>query len=346
MSNKLNIGLIGAGMIGDVHIENIRKDGRADVTWIAARTEGTLQAKMKKHQIDQGTLDYRELLNDRSLDAVIIASPPHTHLAMLKDALAAGKHVLLEKPMVPNRQELEQLIAEVEKHPNLLVLECSCRHARLQPKFRFIKQMIDAGKLGEVYHIHHNHLMRGTFIEYNPAGYWAHQKKLSGGGPFIDWGVYDLSFHLGLLGDRPQIKSIRSFTRNGLKHFPDPNFQSDVEEHGAAFLEFDTGLTYYYERGSGVHAEVPNETRIYGTKGSLRFGFCSWDPPEVDFFTVDRHGNETTEKLMVDLSHHTDDNFELTRHFLDCLIDGVAPEMTVQLAAKHLDILFQILGVD
>ncbi len=346
MINKLNIGLIGAGMIGDVHIENIRKDGRAEVTWIAARTQETLQAKMKKHQIDQGTLDYRELLNDRSLDAVIIASPPHTHLAILKDALAAGKHVLLEKPMVPNRQELEQLIAEVEKHPNLLVLECSCRHARLQPKFRFIKQMIDAGKLGEVYHIHHNHLMRGTFIEYNPAGYWAHQKKLSGGGPFIDWGVYDLSFHLGLLGDRPQIKSIRSFTRNGLKHFPDPNFQSDVEEHGAAFLEFDTGLTYYYERGSGVHAEVPNETRIYGTKGSLRFGFCSWDPPEVDFFTVDRHGNETTEKLMVDMSHHTDDNFELTRHFLDCLIDGVVPEMTVQLAAKHLDILFQILAVD
>lgn len=115
MSNKLNIGLIGAGMIGDVHIENIRKDGRAEVTWIAARTQGTLQAQMKKHQIDQGTLDYRELLNDRSLDAVIIASPPHTHLAILKDALAAGKHVLLEKPMVPNRQELEQLIAEVEK---------------------------------------------------------------------------------------------------------------------------------------------------------------------------------------------------------------------------------------
>lgn len=346
MRPKINIGLIGAGMIGDVHVENVRKDGRAEVTWIAARTEGTLQAKMKKHQINQGTLDYREMLNDRSLDAVIIASPPHTHLAMLKDAFAAGKHVLLEKPMVPNRQELEQLVAEVEKHPNLLVLECSCRHARLQPKFRFIKQIIDDGKLGQVYHIHHNHLMRGTFIEYNPAGYWAHQKKFSGGGPFIDWGVYDLSFHLGVLGDRPQIKSVTSFTRNGLKHFPEPNFQSDIEEHGAAFLEFDTGLTYYYERGSGVHAELPNETRIYGTEGSLRFSFCSWDAPEIDLFTFDRHGHETTEKLMVDMSHHTDDNLELTRHFLDCLLAGAEPKMTVPLAAKHLDILFQILGID
>ncbi len=341
--NKINIGLIGAGMIGDVHIQNIRKDGRAEVTWIAARTEGTLRAKMNKHRIEHGTLDYREMLEDNSLDAVIIASPPHTHLAMLKDALAAGKHVLLEKPMVPNRQELDELVAAVEKHPNLLVLECSCRHARLQPKFHFIKQMIDDGKLGQVYHIHHNHLMRGTFIEYNPAGAWAHQKRLAGGGPFIDWGVYDLSFHLGVLGDRPQIKSVRSFTRNGLKRFPDPNFQSDVEEHGAAYLEFDTGLTYYYERGSGVPAEVPNETRIYGTEGSVRFAFCSWDPPIVDFFTFDRNGKETTKQLLVDMSHHPDDNFELTRHFLDCLLQGAEPKMTVQLAAKHLDILFRIL---
>lgn len=344
MSEKINIGLIGAGMIGDVHIENIRKDGRADVTWIAARTEHTLQAKMNKHQIEHGTLDYRQMLDDRSLKAVVIATPPHTHLAMLKDALAAGKHVLLEKPMVPNRQELAELLAAVEKHPNLLVLECSCRHARLQPKFRFIKQLIDDGKLGQVYYIHHNHLMRGTFIEYNPAGAWAHQKKLAGGGPFIDWGVYDLSFHLGVLGDRPEIRSVKSFTRNGLKHFPDPNFQSDIEEHGAAFLEFDTGLTFCYERGSGVHAEVPNETRIHGTKGSLRFGYCSWDSPVLDFFTFGQHGKPATQKLLVDMRHHSDDNFELTKHFFDCLIEGAEPKMTVQLAAKHLEILFQILS--
>ncbi len=343
MSKKPTIGLIGAGMIGDVHIENIRKDGRADVTWIAARTEITLQSKLNKYQIEHGTLDYREMLKDDSLDALIIASPPHTHLPMLKDALAAGKHVLLEKPMVTNRQEVIELVAEVEKYPDILVLECSCRHARLQPKFRFIKQMIDDGKLGEVYHIHHNHLMRGTFIEYNPAAEWAHQKKLSGGGPFIDWGVYDLSFHLGLLNDVPQIQEVRSFTRNGLKHFSDSNFKSDVEEHGAAYLEFDTGLTYYYERGSGVHAEVPNETRIYGTKGSLRFGFCSWDSPEVEFFTFDNNGNEVTGKITVDMISHTDDNFEMTRHFIDCLVNDVEPHMTVTLAAKHLDILFRIL---
>jgi len=343
LNPKIEIGIIGAGMIGDVHAVNFRKDGRAEVTWLADLHPETLQTKLKKHQIEKGTTDYRKMLADPSLSAVIIATPPFTHFEILKDALQAGKHVLLEKPMVTNQQDLSELVAWVGRHPEQIVLEASCRHARLQPKFKFIKQMIDDGQLGEVYHIHHTQLSRGTFIEYNPAGVWAHQKEKAGGGPILDWGVYDLSFHLGILNDKPQLKSLKSFTRNGLKHFPDSAFQSDIEEHGAAFLEFDTGLTYYYERGGGVHAQVPNETRIYGTKGSLRFAFTSWDSPEVEFFTFDAEKTEITRKLQIDMRAHTDDSFELTKHFLDCLFAGAAPKMPVSLAAKHLDILFQIL---
>lgn len=343
-NKKKNIGIIGAGMIGGVHIDNIHKDGRSQVTWIAARTEKTLKEKLKKHAIENATLDYRDMLQDASLDAVVIAAPPFAHYRMLEDALESGKHVLLEKPAAPNRDELNAAVETVEKHPDLLVLECSCRHARLQPKFEFIKSMIDAGELGEIYYIHHNALSRATFIEYNPAGKWALEKSKAGGGPFIDWGVYDLSFHLGLLDDAPQFKAVKSFTQNGLKVFPDRNLFSDVEEHGGAYLEFDNGLTYYYERGSGVHMEVGNKTRMYGTKGGIQFGFCSWDPPEIEFYHLDKAQNEQHKTLKVDVPEEHDDNFALTKHFLDCLIDNAEPQMTIQLAAKHLDILFRILG--
>ncbi len=344
MPRQLNIGVIGAGMIGDVHIENIKKDGRGQVTWISSRTRETLNKKLDKHEITNGSLDYRELLNDSSLDAVVIATPPHTHFDMLAGALKAEKHVLLEKPLTPNPQELQKAVELVKKHPNQVVLECSCRHSRLQPRFAMIKKMIDQGELGEVYHIHHNHLMRSTFIEYNPAGAWAHQKKLAGGGPLIDWGVYDLSFHLGILNDVPQLKSSKSFTRNGLKRFTDTNFFSDIEEHGAAFMEFDTGLTYYYERGSGVHADVDNETRIFASRGGLIFSFCSWDDPRIDFFTYDQKGKETTNQYTFEIGDHIDDGLALTSHFLDCLLEDATPQMTVPLAAKHLDILFRVLN--
>lgn len=340
--STVKIGVIGAGMIGDVHIDRIRRDGRGEVTWIAARTKKTLAAKLEKFSIPNGTTNYQEMLQDESLDAVIVAAPPYLHVHMLEDALKAGKHVLLEKPLAVNPEQMRRAIMLVKKYPKQKVVECSCRHARLQPKFAFIKKLIDDGAIGKIYHIHHNGLSRGTFIEYNPAGAWAHRKELCGGGPFIDWGVYDLSFHLGLLNDVPQLTSLRSFSRNGLKPFQIANFYSDIEEHGAAWMEFDTGLTYYYERGSGVQAEIPNETRIFGAKGSLRFAFCSWDAPEVERYWVE-HGEEKHETLITPMPDGHDDNHEMAKHFLDVLTAGAEPAMTVDLAAKHLEILYRIL---
>jgi myo-inositol 2-dehydrogenase/D-chiro-inositol 1-dehydrogenase len=95
--DKLKVGVIGAGMIGDIYMDRIRRDGRGEVTWIASKTERTLSKKLKQFKIPHGSLDYLDMLRDSQLDAVIIATPPFLHAAMLKDALAAGKHVLLEK---------------------------------------------------------------------------------------------------------------------------------------------------------------------------------------------------------------------------------------------------------
>ncbi len=343
-SKRLNIAVLGAGMIGDVHVDRIRRDGRGVVTWIAARTDETLREKMNKLRVPNGTLDYREALADRSVEAVVVAAPPHTHLEMAVAALRAGKHVLLEKPMVPNRREVKKLLAEAARHPHLVVLDCSCRHARLQPKFDFVKKIVDSGEIGEVYHLRHRHLMRSTFIEYNPRGAWALDQAQAGAGPVFDWGVYDLSFHLGLLDDAPQIRKVTSFTRGGLKVPANRALRSGVEEHSEAFLEFDGGVTYSWERGSGVHMEAPNETRLYGTRGALRFAYCSWDSPQVEVFGLSRGGNETRATRVVKIPKSHDDNLALTSHFLDCVVEGAEPRMPLTLAAKHLDILFRVLG--
>jgi len=340
MPKKLNVAVIGAGMIGDVHVDCIRKDGRGEVSWLVAKSDKTVTEKLAKHGVARGSTDYRDALDDDDVKAVVIASPPNTHLAILEDALAAGKHVLLEKPMVATRPQLRRLLALVKRHPRQVVLDCSCRHTRLQPKFRFVKSIIDSGEIGKVYHVHHNHLVRTTFLDWNPKGAWALRKAQAGGGPFFDWGVYDLSFHLGLLSDKPQIEKVHAFTRRGLRSIAQGN--SDVEQHGAAYLELSGGTTYYYERGAGAHLTVANETRISGTRGGLRFAFCSWDSPEVEVFTVDDGGGEQREVRTVDMSAHSDDNFELTKHFLDCVVERARPMMPVALAAKHLDILLRI----
>ncbi len=344
MPAKHKIGLIGAGMIGDAHIRAAREDGRGEVVHIAARTAETLSAKLKKHGIVRGTLDYRELLADSDVEAVVIATPPNLHAEMTEAALAAGKHILLEKPMASDREGVRRILDAVRSRPDRIVVECSCRHARLQPRFEAVKRIMDSGKLGAIYHIHQSVLMRRTFVEWNPAGVWALEAKQAGGGPFLDMGVYDLSFHLGLLDDRPELRQLKAFTRGGLKTFRDPAMRQDVEEHGAAWMEFEGGLSYYYERGAGVQCESSNETRIHGTLGTLRFGFLSWDPPVVEWFRAEADGGEKQETLTVDYSGHPGDDRALMNHFLDCLDGKATPLMTPDLAAKHLDILFRILG--
>jgi predicted dehydrogenase len=337
----LKIGILGAGMIGDVHVDRIRKDGRGTVTWLAARTEKTLRAKLRALAVPRGTLDYREVLADPDVDAVVVAAPPHTHLEMTLAALDAHKHVLLEKPMVVNRAQMARLVRAVERRPDLVVLECSCRHARLQPKFRAVRDIIAAGTLGDVYHVAHTHLTRSTFIEYNPRGTWALRRDEAGGGPYFDWGVYDLSFHLGVLGDRPSLEHVDAVMKTGLKPTPRGNPAPEIEEHGIAHLRFDGGMTYDYERGAGVHMEHPNETRICGTRGGLRFGFCTWDSPVIEVFS-NVNGRQRRSVRKVSLRGHGDDNLQLTQHVLDCVLDGATPLMPVQRAAKHLDILLRI----
>lgn len=337
------VGIIGAGMYGRILMRWLQQDERANILWVNSASEATTRSAAEEFGIEKRSTDYRDVLADPAVEAVVIATPPYLHAEQLEESLKAGKHVLLEKPMAESRESLKRIVEAVERAPDQIVLEASCRDTRLNRKFRVIKKMIDEGKLGEVYHIHHNHLTRTTFIEYNPNGAWAMNRKLAGGGPFADLGVYDLSFHLGLLNDVPQLKSVQRFTRNDLRDMSKFVGFSDVEQHGAAWLEFDTGLTYYFERGAGVHCETPNETRMYGTRGGLRFQYPSWASHEVEFFTTE-NDKPHKETFTIDMTDAPKDSSACATHFLDCLDGKAEPLMTVQRAAKHMEILFKILG--
>lgn len=339
---KYKFGIIGAGMYGKVLARCLLQDERTRISWINSASEITAKAAAHMLEVDRWTLDYRNLLADTAVDAVVIATPPYLHAQQLCDALDAGKHVLLEKPMAESPASVAKIVSAVMHSRDQVVLEASCRHTRLTPKFAMIKSIVASGRLGSIYHIHHVHLSRRTFIEWNQAGAWAMNRKLAGGGPFIDWGVYDLAFHLGLLDDEPELLSLHSFTRNDLRDVSKLVAFSDVEQHGATWMDFSGGLTYYYERGAGVHSETPNETRLYGTKGGLRFQFPSWDSSEVELFYTEE-GEPCHEILKVDTTGKLDDNLALTTHFLDCLDGTAEPLMPVTRAARHLEILFRIL---
>jgi predicted dehydrogenase len=334
----ITVGIVGGGMYGAKHVECFQGDGRARVKWMGVRSDASLAQWARDPRVERTTRALAEILGDPEVDAVVVTTPPGSHAELALAVLRAGKHLLLEKPMAVTRAQAAAVVEEAAQRPGQVVLEASCRHARLQPKFAFVKGLLDAGRLGTVYHLHHVMLSPDTYLDWNPRGRWALDRPQAGGGPLLDWGEYDLSFHLGVLSDAPELRGVAGFQRGGLRAV-----SGDVEQHAAAFLTFAGGLTYAYERGAGVHGEARSETRIHGTRGALRFSYLSWDSPEVELFSERPDGKQARELLTVDMSgHRFDDNVPLVGHFLDCVQGKAAPAMPVARAYKHLDVLLRI----
>lgn len=345
MSKSITFGIIGSGMIAQDHLTNLNEFEEARVKWISAviKDKVQLEATAKKFKVPNITTDYLDVLKDKEVDVVVICTPPFTHFGILLESLNYKKHILIEKPMVINEKELNTLLNEAEKHPELTIMDCSCRHARLQPKFRFVRDLISSGKLGDIYHIHHNACYRQgrPGIEYHPTAKWFLDRNKSGGGPIIDWGVYDLSFHLGILNDRPELMSCEGFVTSGLDSVDPGTPVNTVEEHGSIWMRFSGGLTYYWERAAHANVEVPDETRIYGTRGGLKFSFLTWESPGITLYELDENNNPVSNTITVAMDEHKDDGYELTRHFLSVLKGKEESMMPLHRAAKHLRIIFE-----
>jgi predicted dehydrogenase len=345
MMKKYKFGVIGAGMIAQEHLKNIYAFPEASVKGISALESDreTLEMLAKKYNIALVTCNYKEILDDKEIDAVIIGTPPFTHKEIFTACIEAGKHVLIEKPLTITPGELDEMTILANQHPELKVCDASCRHSRLQPKFNYIKDLIESGRLGDIYYIHHNALYRQSRpgIEYHPPAKWFLDKDKSGGGLVIDWGVYDFSFHLGVLGDKPEFVSLINFLKNGLDKVDHGAPVFNVEEHFASMMEFDNGLKYYWERSGHCNVETPDETRIYGTKGGLKFSYLSWESPEIMIYELDNKNKAISTKVEVSMDKHRDDGYELIKHFIAVLEDQEQAAMPFELAAKHLKIIFE-----
>jgi hypothetical protein len=102
-------------------------------------------------------------------------------------------------------------------------------------------------------------------------------------------------------------------------------------------MRFRGGLTYYWERAVAAYSDFPNQTVVYGTRGGLRFGYCTWDAPEIEFFTTDAADKPAVEKIPVPQpADH--DNVVTARTMVDYLL-GLAPRpMDPAIEVKNLRI--------
>jgi predicted dehydrogenase len=206
----VRVGIAGLGYWGPNLARNF--DDLAELAWICESSPEQLALFRGRYPHAQATLDFDDLLADESLDAVVIATPVPTHYDLARCALAAGKSVLVEKPPAMHGSEMDELV-ELAIARDLVLMP---GHLLLyHPGVQKLKELIDAGELGEVLCVYGNRQNLGI-VRTNENALWS-------------LGVHDLSVILYLLDEEPDlaIAQGRDFLTPGVEdvvfcylHFP------------------------------------------------------------------------------------------------------------------------------
>ena len=277
MSQKthFNVAVIGAGAIGNYHIEAFNAHPNATVTALAEVSPERGQEAKEKHGIQTLTTDYKELLAREDIDVVSIALPNFLHAPVGLEALQAGKNVMVDKPISTNAPDAAKMVEEAKKRGVLLMVG---QNMRFDAKVQTAKQLINDGVLGEVYHAK-TAMLRPAGIPR--IGSWFTQKQFSGGGCIYDIGVHVLDRALFLMGEFDAAavsgQAYAKFGPRGLgdgnwgKGEIDPNKPFDVEDLAIALIKLKSGRTVLLEASWAGFLEAYEGTQIFGTQAGLKF---------------------------------------------------------------------------
>jgi predicted dehydrogenase len=193
---KIQLGLVGAAFIAEIHIESIQKNPFAEC--LAVASPSSAPAFAAKRGVPLHFSDYRDMLALPELDGVLICCPNHLHVEVTEAAAAAGKPIFCEKPLCMNLAEADRMAKAVrESGVQFFYAEELC----FTPKYVRVKQLADEGALGRVYHLKQSEKHSGPHMP------WFWDVDRSGGGVTLDMGCHAFAFFRWFLG-RPQAVSV------------------------------------------------------------------------------------------------------------------------------------------
>ncbi len=194
MSKPIRWGLLSTAQINHKLIPAIRSASGHQLYGVASRDVERVQAYASQWHIPHTYSSYEAMLDDPQVDAVYISLPNHLHVEWTVKAAAAGKHVLCEKPLALNPQDVDTVIAAAKKY-NVVVMEAFMyRHA---PRTLKVRELVEAGRLGKIEHFSGHY----SFVLERPGNYrWLPE---AGGGSVWDVGCYPVSYARMVMGRNP-----------------------------------------------------------------------------------------------------------------------------------------------
>ncbi len=254
VKKKLRIGIIGCGVIADVHAQAIRESNNTVLAAAFSRSEKNARPFGERHGISWYT-DWENFISEADLDAVSICTPSGNHLDYGEKAARTGKHVIVEKPIEVTLQRARRLIDVCRQEGVQLAV---IFQSRFMPQIRDLRQRLDRDLLGKLF-------MGDAYIkwfrtqEYYDSGVWRGTMELDGGGALINQSIHTIDLLQWMMGG---VESIYGQTGT----FTHVNLEG--EDNAVATLRFKSGAIGVLEGSTSIQPSRPRRIELHGEKGS------------------------------------------------------------------------------
>ena len=322
LKRTIKIGVVGCGYWGPNLIRNLRQSSDCQLKLVCDISEQRLRHMQRLYPDLQTTAKFEDLLCDSEIEALVIATPVRFHFEMAKAALLAGKHVFVEKPIARTLAESEELVSLA----NQLGLVLMVGHTFLfSPAVRRMKEIIDAGDIGQVQYISARRLNLGLF-----------QKDIN-----VAWDLapHDISIILHLLEERPL-----SVSCQGNSHVT-----RGIEDVTMMYLNF-AGNRCAFVQNSWLDPKKVRQMTVIGSRRMIVYDDTEplekikiYDarvevPPHYDTFAEFTYSYHYGDAYVPYIKQDEPLKLEC-QHFLDCVRSGSEPVTSGRLGLEVVRIL-------
>ncbi|NLN20350.1 MAG: Gfo/Idh/MocA family oxidoreductase [Firmicutes bacterium] len=272
MAEEVRIGIIGTGGIAGSHVRYLKTIPGVRIVGGADIVPGKAEAFFKRWEIPEAKAfeDYRELLEE-DIDAVCICTYNVAHYQPTMDSLAAGKHVLLEKPMSVTLEEGIDMVRAARKSGKILSIGFQ---SRWDPAIIKAREIVQSGQLGQVYYVE-----TGGGRRRGIPGRTFVFKETAGGGAMLDIGCYSIDTAMYVLG-HPKPLTVSAYLSNHFGTSPiyskraswgdvDPE-KFDVDDFGAAMIRLEGGICFMLKMSWAMHMDSLGPMMWLGTDAGLK----------------------------------------------------------------------------
>lgn len=308
MSTKVNVGIIGAGRIGKVHAENLAyRIPQARPIAIADLFLEAAERCAADCQIPSAVQDYRQILENPDIEAVVICSSTDTHARMIEEAAAVGKHIFCEKPIDFDLARIDKALEAVDKAGVKLQIGFN---RRFDPNFKRVREMVATGKIGVP------HILRIT--SRDPAPPPIEYIKVSGG-IFLDMSIHDFDMARYLMGS--EVSEI--YATGGVMVDPRIGQAGDIDT-AVITLRFENGAIGTIDNSRRAVYGYDQRVEVFGSGGMVA---VSNNTPDTAVYS-NAEGVHSSLPLFFFVERYTEAYVAEMKEFIECIQQDKTPPVT------------------